>query len=515
MRFRLIAAALVIFCTVAQVAPGGQDGHAVITAATAATGAGGLRTVTLTGSGSQGRVGQNVSPATPWPQVPLKTYTRAVDVEAAAGNLQAVRLQNGAETPFTDAVAATAPWERRYQVWVTTPYVFLKAALANPVTVRAETVDGVRYTVVSLRVDNKYTVSGYVSEANLVDRIHTTVSNDVLGDMPVEGVFTDYRTIGGLKVPGLTIVKEGGFATLIAGVSDAKVNAAADRTAAPAATSAAGPPAQAAAAATAVAVTVATEKLADGVTVLRGGSHHSVLVEFADHLTLIEAPQNEARSVALLAAIKKLYPVKPLTQVVNTHHHFDHSGGLRTFVDAGAAVLTHEINRPFYLETFAAARTLSPDRLARSKRAAKITAVGDKLVLSDATRTVELHHLTGNPHAEGMLVAFLPKEKLLIEVDVYTPPAPTAPRPAADAPVNPNAVALVDTLERLRLDFDTVVPLHGTATAPRASLYEFIRKPMVPVSELPTAPAGRGGRGGRPPLTPLAPQPAAPGGAQP
>src|SRR4051794_21818451 len=106
MRFRLIAAAVALIWTAAEVAPGGQDGHAIITAAIAAMGAGGLRTVTLTGSGSQGRVGQNVSPATPWPQIPLKTYTRSVDVDAATGTLDAIRLQNGGENPFSEIVPA-------------------------------------------------------------------------------------------------------------------------------------------------------------------------------------------------------------------------------------------------------------------------------------------------------------------------------------------------------------------------------------------------------------------------
>jgi mono/diheme cytochrome c family protein len=96
-------------------------------------------------------------------------------------------------------------------------------------------------------------------------------------------------------------------------------------------------------------------------------------------------------------------------------------------------------------------------------------------------------------------MAFLPKEKILVEADLYTPPAPNAPAPAANAPVNPNAIALLTDLETLRLDFDTILPLHGPGKATRADLYAFVRKPFIPVSALPVsaAPEGGGGRGGR------------------
>lgn len=95
-------------------------------------------------------------------------------------------------------------------------------------------------------------------------------------------------------------------------------------------------------------------------------------------------------------------------------------------------------------------------------------------------------------------MAFLPKEKILVEADLYTPPAPNAPAPAANAPVNPNALALLTDLETLRLDFDTILPLHGPGKVTRADLYAFVRKPFILVSALPVPGApGGGGQGGR------------------
>jgi glyoxylase-like metal-dependent hydrolase (beta-lactamase superfamily II) len=462
----------------------GQDASATVGVVAKAMGAENLKTIQLTASGSAAGIGQNVNPTSGWPTVRVKSLTRQIDLDALASNLQSVRVQNNADAPFNQVISASSPWAQQYDLWIT-PYAFLKGAAKNPVTVRPGTLDNVKYTVVSFTLQNKYKVEGYINDQNMISRIRTWVDNDVLGDMLVEAAYNDYKDFGGVKVPTIQIVKQGGFATSILVVSDAKPNAPVTIPAAPAV--AAVPP-----------VTVVTEKIADGVYYFKGGTHHSVLVEFADHVTLIDAPQSEARSLALLAEIKKLYPNKPLTEVVNTHHHFDHSGGLRTMVDAGATIITHEINKPFYEKTFTAPRTLNPDKLEQSHKAAKIETVGDKKVLSDATRTLELYLIKNNAHNDGILMAFLPKEKILVEVDLYTPPAANAPAPAANAPVNPNALALLTDLETLRLDFDTILPLHGPGKVSRADLYTFVHKPYIEVSAipLPAPPAAAGGRGG-------------------
>jgi glyoxylase-like metal-dependent hydrolase (beta-lactamase superfamily II) len=483
----LAMSALLISIIIVSVPIQGQDGKAIIDAAVKAMGAADLKSVQFTASGSAGTLGQNVNPTSSWPTVRVKTYTRQIDLGAMASNADIVRVQNNADVPQKQVITTNTPWSQQYDLWVN-PYAFLKGAMSNPATVRAGVLDGEKFNVVTYTVQNKYKVEGYINEQNLVARVRTWVDNDVLGDMLVEGTYNDYKDFGGLKVPTIMIVKQGGFPTSILVVSDAKPNVAVTIPPAPA------PP-------TPPAVTVQTEKITDGVYYLKGGTHHSVLVEFADHVTLIEAPQNEARSLALLAEIKKLYPNKPLTEVVNTHHHFDHSGGLRTLVDSGATIITQEINKPFYEKTFAAPHTLNPDKLEASKKKPNIVTVGDKKVLTDATRTLELYLIKNNAHNDGILMAFLPKEKILVEVDLYTPPAPNAPAPAANAPVNPNAMALLTDLETLRLDFDTILPLHGPGKATRKDLYAFVRKPYVEVSALPVpappAAEGGGGRGGR------------------
>jgi len=432
-------------------------------------GAESLKTIQLTGYGSIAGIGQNISPNEPWPLVRMKSYTRQIDLDAMASNAQAVRIQNNVETPQNFVIPANAPWATQADIWVT-PYGFLKGALANPVTLRTETLKGTKYNVVGFTLQGKYKVEGYITENNMVERVKTWVDNDVLGDMVMDAYYTDYKDYSGLKVPTFFTVRQGGFPTLVLGVNDVKANVPVNI-----------PPAPAAAAA--APVTVTSEKIADGVYYLMGGTHHSVLVEFSDHVTLIEAPLNEARALALLAKAKELYPNKPLTQVINTHHHFDHSGGLRAIVDAGLPIVTNGINQSFYETSFSNSRTLNPDRLEQSKKKPILEVVGDEKVISDATRRLELHLIKPNVHNEGIMMAFLPKEKILIEVDLYNPPAAGAPAPT-EAQIA-NASALLTNVEQLRLDFDTILPLHGPGKVRRADLYAYVKKPLVPVSALP------------------------------
>ena len=414
-----------------------------------------VRSLQYSGSGAQFTLGQSVSPDTPWPRVELKSFTRTVDYDRQATRNEAVgpngplatqflagdRAWGQAGTNVTPA-APSAAAERRLQMWLT-PHGFLKEALANKATAKKSG----KATLVTFTALGKYRVVGTISADHLVEKVEAWLDNPVLGDMPVETAYGDYRDFGGFKFPARVVQKQGGFPVFDLTVAEAKADVPLDLPV-PEAVLKAAPPA----------VRVTAEKLADGVWYLAGGSHHSVAVEFADHVAVIEAPLNEDRSTAVIAEVKKLLPGKPIRYLVNTHYHFDHSGGLRTYVAEGATVVTHESNRSFYEATFKAPHTLNPDRQWREKRKAKILALGAKHVLSDGARALELHHIRGNPHNTGFIMAWLPKERLLVQVDAYTPLAPNAPPPANPSPAMVN---LYENIQRLNLDVDRVVPLHG------------------------------------------------------
>ena len=164
----------------------------------------------------------------------------------------------------------------------------------------------------------------------------------------------------------------------------------------------------------------------------------------------------------MIAKVKETIPNKPIKYLVNTHVHFDHSGGLRTFVDEGATIVTHEDNKPYYEKAWAAPHTINPDKLAQSKKTATFETFSDKHVLTDGSRTIEIHKIAGGGHNDAFAMIYLPKEKILIEGDAWTPPAANAPPPAA---VNPFAVNLDENITRLKLDVKQIAALHGPRVA--------------------------------------------------
>jgi glyoxylase-like metal-dependent hydrolase (beta-lactamase superfamily II) len=252
-----------------------------------------------------------------------------------------------------------------------------------------------------------------------------------------------------MKLPGKIVSKTDKYTVAEITVSKSAVNGDAGNLEAPAeAKSAALPP---------VTAMVTVEEAGKGLWYLTGGSHHSILVEFADHMALIEAPLNEARTQAVIAKAKELKPNKPLRFLINTHHHFDHSGGIRAAIAEGMTIVTHESNAALYEDIAKRKHSIVEDALAKNPKPLQIQTVKDKYALTDGTRTVELYHIAGNPHADTLLMVYLPAERILIQGDMFSPPAPNAPPPPG-FPFVPNTMA---NITKANLRVDTLLPIHG------------------------------------------------------
>ncbi len=208
----------------------------------------------------------------------------------------------------------------------------------------------------------------------------------------------------------------------------------------------------------AAAVRIQSEKIGGGVWVLNYGAERSIAVEFKDHLVIVEGPGGDDQSLATIGEVKRMFPNKPIKYLVNTHHHSDHAGGIRAYVAEGIPIITHESHKRYYeQEIFKNPHTLNPDRLARMPRAPVIETIKDKRVLTDGDMTLELYLVRGNLHSEGLLMAYVPKEKLLIQADTFIPRPGVPPLPAA----SPFTTNLVENVERLKLDVQRVAHIHG------------------------------------------------------
>jgi glyoxylase-like metal-dependent hydrolase (beta-lactamase superfamily II) len=455
-----------------------QDAKAVIADASKAMGADTLNSVEYSATGFDFVLGQAYNPASAWPRFIEKSYTRQIDFRTPASKVDRVRNQGenpprgGGQQPVigdqpqsqTIIVNQSTPWVQQLEIWMM-PHGFLRAATANNATVAQQTVGGKRFQVLTFTGQNKAKVNGYINDQHLVERVETWIDSAYLGDMLFEAQYSDYKDFGGIKFPMKIVQRQGGYPVFDLTINDVKVNAPVaiqppqGRGAAPAGAAAAASPSS-----------VPTEKIADGIYLILGG-YASLAVDFGDHIVVAEGPQSEARANQIIAEAKRLIPGKPIRYVINTHHHIDHSSGLRTFVDEGATVVTHEVNKAYYERLFTLPHTLEPDRLERSKKKATIETLTDKKVMTGGGHTLEIHHVRGSGHNEGLLVVYLPKEKILFEADAYNPPA--QPPAAAPPSVSPYTANLAENIERLKLDVQRIIPVHYAADNRSVSIDEF------------------------------------------
>ena len=444
-----------------------------------------IKTLQITGAGANFSVGQNYTSSDPWPRVTVKNFTALVNYDTASMRVELVResgavMPKGGGAPFfgeqrqIQVVSGTYAWnvpvppanapagaaapmaqpnpdaaaERMVGVW-STPIGFVKGAMANNATTKGNTV--------SFTVDGKYKFEGTINGQGQVEKVRTWIDQPIVGDMLIETTYTGYKDFGGVLYPSRMVQTQDGYPALDITVSAVTANPAVNIDV-PQNVRAFQPPP----------IRVESQKLAEGVYYLTGGTHHSFAIEMADHIVVVDTPNNQARGEAVLAKAKELIPNKPIRYVVTSHHHWDHLGGIRAAIDEGATIVTHQSNKGFLERVAKTPHTIAPDREATSKKAVKIQTVGDDYKLTDGKRVIELHRLQGYEHAGDMMIVYLPAEKILGEPDAFTPP------PQAGAPLIPPAVvyakALNDNIKRLKLDVQTIAPFHGNRTTNVAEL---------------------------------------------
>jgi len=471
-----------------------SDLKSVVDKSMKAMGVADVKTLTISGEGGDGAMGQPFNPHSDrWRWTANKNWVRSVDFDAkgwrdvrdrsegepanqcgGAGTTCPAPSQDGAV-----AVATANNFNNQVQFSML-PLGFLKMAQEKNATVSKEK----KYTVLSFPLENgtayKTNVKGYIDDQGLVDKVEVLIDQPMLGDVKWEAAFTNYKDFGGVKFPTSIVQRQGGPKILEMTVADVKVNQPVDLTP-PAGRGGRGGPVAAKGGdgkgkggdgkgdakggpggggrGAPPPATVESEDLGGGFWLVTGG-YGAIVANFKDYIVVIEGPQSDMRADQIIAEAKRLVPGKPIKYVVNTHAHFDHSQGLRAFVAEGATIITHQGNKGYFEKVLANPHTLVPDKMEKMnpKPKIKVEYTGDKKILTDGTQVIELDRVMNSTHNAFMLIAYLPKQKVLVEADEFNVlnPVPTAPV------ANPNQyqVNLLANIERLKLDVDRIIPIH-------------------------------------------------------
>lgn len=434
----------------------------VLGAASARLGLDAIDTITYSGDAWRIRNSfrQTLSASPPWPEHDeISNYVRTIDLDAPASRATGETFASNLflEPPVAgvyqqNVAADTNAWGQQLEIWLT-PWGFLKGAGQYNASEGSASLDGQQYRTLTWQspADQvspsglRYTVTGYIDNDNLVRRVETRVEDAFMGDMLVAGVYDDYEELNGVLAPTTMEQERGGGGIFGVNLESASINPAnaAELLAIPTAPprggfgGPGGAPAQEA------------EQLAEGVHLVRA-SYNSMLVEFDDHLVVLEAGGSPQVGEQILEEAARLYPNKPVRYLVVSHPHSDHTAGMIPLVAAGATVVTHENNVEFLHMALSTPRTL----LGEATLEPQFMSVDDGVtVLEDATGRVDLHYIA-NMHSDGTLVMVIPKANTMLQADFTLP--------VAGAEANPFVVNLAEYVDENNVQFEHYVPVHAS-----------------------------------------------------
>ena len=342
------------------------------------------------------------------------------------------------------------------------PFVLLEA-LDRVQTLRYlgdEEIDGKRQKVISvIRPDNQQLSLAFDAQTNLLTRYGYLYADPITGDSEIAQSYSGYRTLGKLKIPSGRVLYNSGGVIQETEFTDVQINTK------PAESMFQGPDGfEKLAAPPAQPAPPAVSKIAEDVYLLQGlagGTHNVLFVAFNDHVLVFEAPEQilyNSNSIQALAKIKETVPGKPIKYLVLSHHHSDHAGGFREYVAEGATIVTTTETKKS-LEKAVMESSLLP-KFPQGKKLT-IETIAKKRVFQDDKHVVELYDIGPNPHANEILVAYLPKEKILFQADLLNS-APNGTFPIAqDA-----TVSFGENLQKLGLAVEKIYGVHGRFATP-------------------------------------------------
>lgn len=464
-----------------------------------------VRTLTIEGYGKNPNIGQAMTPEAEPLFWMLPDYKRSIDLEHGRAELSFTRrpafpavFDNARQVQRLDGDVAYNPpaapgavggraggpavpvrlsadvaRDRRLDM-LQHPLTLLRAALEP-----GASVENLRVTPGGRRVDvvtalgDRLTLA--VDSRSRPVSVTTAVYHPNLGDTTRVTTFDSYENLDGVRLPKRFVTTLDRWTEYEIGVMKNTLDAEIDLEA-PAST-------RNAPAAVAAVPAVMSTVLAPGIWFLTAGGVSNMLVEFTDHLAIVEAP-SEVRLQAVLAKAKELVPTKPVTQVILSHHHFDHSAGVRAAVAEGLTIITHRSNEAWFREAVRRKHTIVADALTRNPKPLRIIAVDDAYVMRDASMDVRLLHLVGSTHGDGIVAVYFPEQRIYAEPDVWNP----------GSQINPHVRSLADDIARRQLQIERIVPLHGNQVQPYAEFEKVVAEWGSRRSTTTTYVPGGGGR---------------------
>ncbi|MCJ0764910.1 MBL fold metallo-hydrolase [Variovorax terrae] len=469
--------------------PAAQDAAGLLRQSDLATGASKVESLAFVATGSGGSVGQAFAPGQAWPMMNYSRLARRMDygkgaiaedyirtrAEPTGGGMLPLMGQGESRAtsfavgdyawnagPNNSAMPSPAALEGRLLDLWTSPHGVLHAAQRWGARAGSAQDNGQAFATLSFTIPGRLEAMAWIDAQGLVARVDARMPHPVLGDTEVVTRYLYWSDVGGgVKFPMRIRQTQGGFDALDVSVHSVELNPLMQLTVPENVRQ--------------FRERVHAEQVANGVWFLTEGSHNSVLIEMSDHLMLVESPVNDGRALAVLAEAHRLAPGKPVRYVVNTHHHFDHAGGLRAAAAEGATLVTSALAKPYYERIFSNSNRIQPDSLTQSGKTATLVGVNGRQVFSDGQRSVEVHEIQDSVHSSGLLIVYLPAERLLVEADSYTPGLYTNPAPGL---VNANNQNLADAIDRLGLKVDRILPLHGRISSMAEFLGTLGRRPQ-------------------------------------
>ena len=392
-----------------------------------------LTALHVTGSGSAPNAGQNRMPDDELPVWKVAEHTRAVDLVNRRTRVQQLReaqfqfagatvqrlaqgldgdvAYNAAPDGTMSRAGEAAARDRRVEL-LHHPIVVVRVALDPAAKLANPRTDGSDQLVDITTAGGDSVTLAVDTTTHLPSRVISMSDNANMGDVAIVTAFSDYEDVNGVKLPRRLTTMMDKYLQFDLQVSKNTLDGNVADLAVPANVKAAPAP-------TPAPVVVTVEPVAKGIWWLAGsGNHRSVVFEFDDHLVLYEVPVNEARSKAVIDKARTL-SMKPLTTAIVSHHHFDHSGGLRVAVAEGLTIVTHRANEAFFKDLLARPHTIVPDALQMKPRPATFEWVDDQKTLKDTSMEVQLYHLLDNPREGTNLFAYVPRERMLVQADLY------------------------------------------------------------------------------------------------